>query len=478
MKHLNALDAMFLYAETAQTPMHLSSVHRLEMKPGYRGDFVAEVRAHVRRRLHLAPILRRKLRHMAWGLLTPVWIEDDDIDLEHHVRHLALPAPGSMKQMSALVGEVQSIPLDRTRPLWELLLVSGFKGRGWVAILKVHHAGIDGQSGQVLIEALFDASARPRKVTAPPAARRRGRAPHELRGSGMLARGLGHTAAQTARLARRLPQLLRAAAGLGRVMSALPAPRTPFNASVTRERVWAGCSIPLTRVRRIARACGVTVNDVVLAICGGALRAYLLPGGQLPDRSLIALMPVSTRQPGDLEMSNRVLIAPVRLHTDRKDPLRQLQDIRIDTARIKQELSGSRGGVPLDPPIIGLPWLTSGVVGIMGRFNKALPLAGNLVITNVMTSPTALYLCGARLATYLPALVLMHGQALGIAIHTYAGSIEVGIIACPRSAPDVDRIATLIVEASVRLARAAGNIPPASKGRPIVPATGYRSRPR
>jgi hypothetical protein len=187
------------------------------------------------------------------------------------------------------------------------------------------------------------------------------------------------------------------------------------------------------------------------------LRAYLLEVRKLPDRSLVALMPVSTRQRGDVEMSNRVLIAPVRLHTEAAEPLRQLREICADTTSIKQTLSRSRGGTPTDLPIIGLSWLARGLAQGIGRFHLAdvLPLMGNLVITNVMTSPVPLYLCGARLMSYLPVLVLMHGQGLGIAVHTYAGSIDVGVIGCPWATPEVEKIAMLIGEAVDRLGRVA-----------------------
>ncbi len=474
MKQLTVLDAMFLHLETAETPMHLASVHPLRMPRGYRGDFVAEVRTHVAKRLHLAPILHRKLLLAPLDLTAPMWVEDESVDLEHHVRRVGLRRPGSMNQLRALVGRVQSAPLDRARPLWELILVEGFQGRGWVAILKVHHAGIDGQSGQVLIEALMDISPRPREVP-PPRRRRRGPAIGEASAAGRIARGLAHAATQAGQLVSHAPQFLRNAANASGVMGPLVpripgwtkrgghgeigsgVPRTPFNTTLTRERVWAGRSIPLVKVRRIARVRDCTVNDVILTVCGMALRAYLLKGRALPDRSLIALMPVSTRQRGDVEMSNRVLIAPVRLHTDAADPLQQLRDICADTALIKQALVRSRGGTATDLPIIGLSWLARGLVRLLGRFNLAevLPLMGNLVITNVMTSTVPLYLCGARLMSYLPALVLMHGQGLGIAVHTYAGSIDVGVIGCPRAAPDVEKIAILIGEAVDQLGRGA-----------------------
>lgn len=166
------------------------------------------------KRLHLAPILHRKLLLAPLDLTAPMWVEDESIDLQHHVRRIGLRKPGSMRQLRALVGRLQSIPLDRARPLWELILVEGFEGRGWAAILKVHHAGIDGQSGQVLIEALMDVSPRPRAVT-PPRRLRGGSVTAEPGAARRIARGLAHAATQTGQLVSHAPEFLRSAASLG-----------------------------------------------------------------------------------------------------------------------------------------------------------------------------------------------------------------------------------------------------------------------
>ncbi len=475
MKQLSALDATFLYAETAQTPMNLGTLHMLQLPDGYVGDFVADVRALVAKRLHLAPVLHRRLIQMPYDLLTPMWADDDDIDLYHHVRHVLLTKPGDEAQLRALVGRLHSQQLDRSRPLWEITLIEGLEGGKWAALVKVHHAGVDGQSGSVLNAALMDVVPEPREVKPPRARRRRGRGASELGGAELLGIGLKNFGGQIVGLVRGLPKIVKTLSRQSQVMRAvmpgLPSlrgkqgaegkkdgvPRTPFNVSVTNARVWARAKLPLADVKRVSKSLGCSVNDVLFAVTGAALRRYLMDGNELPDRSLVAMMPVSTREAGDTDMSNKVSMAPVRLHTELGDPLAQLLAIAADTRSIKTTLSQDRGGIPTDLPVIGMPWLMSGMIDLMGRLNLAesMPLMGNLVISNFVAATTPMYLCGARIESFSPVLILMHGQALGLAMQTYFDTIEIGATGCRRAMPDVDEIVDNMVAAFADLDQAA-----------------------
>ena len=167
MQHLTAIDAAFLQMETAQTPMHLASVHMLGLPKGYKGDFPEEFKRHILSRLHLAPMLTRKLVTMPLDLANPVWVHDDAIDIDYHVRRLSLPSPGTHAQLMGVVGRLHSIIMDRSRPLWEIALIEGVQGSGYAMYLKLHHAGLDGMAGQRLVEALYDVTPTPR-VVAPP----------------------------------------------------------------------------------------------------------------------------------------------------------------------------------------------------------------------------------------------------------------------------------------------------------------------
>jgi len=474
VRQLTALDAAFLYAETPQTPMNLSTLHVLELPAHHRGDFVDEVRALLAKRLHLAPLLHRRLLQMPYDLLTPMWVDDDDVDLEHHVRHVLLHRPGNTQQLRALVGRLHSQQLDRTRPLWEIVLIEGLEGGRWAALIKVHHAGVDGQSGVVFNNAIMDLQPQPREVR-PPRQRRRGRAAAELGAGELLAIGMKNFGSQLVGLVRSMPQLVQTLRSQTQVMRAsmprLPllgsaggsrggvgagVPRTPFNVSVTSARVWASTRLALADVKRVARAAGCSINDVLFAVAAAALRKYLQDGNELPPESLVALMPVSTRAPGDTDMSNKVSMAPVRLHTQLEGPLAQLRAIAADTRAIKDNLSQARGGIPTDLPIIGMPWMMSGMIDLAGRLNLAetLPLAGNLVISNFVASMTPMYFCGARVLSFSPVLILMHGQALGLAMQTYHDAIEIGATGCRRAMPDVGEIIDNMVAAFAELQQA------------------------
>lgn len=479
MSQLSALDATFLYAETAQTPMNLGTVHVLQLPDGYAGDYVADVRALLAKRLHLAPILHRRLIQMPYDLLTPMWVEDDDIDLDHHVRHVMLKRPGNEVELRALIGRLHSQQLDRSRPLWEITLIEGLEGGKWAALVKVHHAGVDGQSGALLNAVLMDVVPQPREVVPARSRRRRGRRASELGGAELLAIGVKNLGVQIVGLVRGLPKIVKTLSRQSQVMRAsmpsLPSlrggkdkggsegvPRTPFNVSVTNARVWARAELPLADVKRVAKLVGCSVNDVLFAVTGAGLRKYLLDGNELPERSLVAMMPVSTREPGDKEMSNKVSMAPVRLHTELGDPLAQARAIAADTRSIKTTLSQDRGGIPTDLPVIGMPWLMSGMIDLVGRLNLAesLPLMGNLVISNFVAATTPMYLCGARIESFSPVLILMHGQALGLAMQTYYDKIEIGATGCRRAMPDVDEIVDNMVAAFAELEQAAASHAP------------------
>ena len=454
MQHLTAIDAAFLQMETAQTPMHLASVHMLGLPKGYKGDFPEEFKRHILSRLHLAPMLTRKLVTMPLDLANPVWVHDDAIDIDYHVRRLSLPSPGTHAQLMGVVGRLHSIIMDRSRPLWEIALIEGVQGSGYAMYLKLHHAGLDGMAGQRLVEALYDVTPTPRVVAPPKGTSQKTSASNRS----LFLASLGNAATQTLRLVRNLPgttrmvlgmlQGMRAASGEGNPAPkkrrwALGPPRVGFNTTITNQRLFAGCSMPLADMKRITKAHGCTLNDVVLAVAAGALRRYLLRRGDLPDRSLLAMMPISIRAPDDIEMSNRVSAARCDLHTDIEDPIKRLQAICRSTADIKRNLENTRKGMPTDFPSIGVPWLLPPLVALVGKLHLAdrLPPIANVVVSNLPLSPVPLYVAGARLMSYWPMLILMHGMGLGLATHSYAGSMEWGVIGCRQSTPDVDDVA-------------------------------------
>lgn len=495
MHNLSALDAAFLQMETAETPMHLASVHLLQLPEGYQGDFPREFMEHVAGRVHLAPMLNRKLAPMPFDLANPVWVHDDDVEISYHVRRLSLPAPGSMEQLLALCGRLHSIVMDRTRPLWELVLIEGLHGSDYALFIKVHHAGIDGMSGRVMVEALFDTTPEPRKVPPPPLRPRAAPA-----GSAELfAASARHAVAQsihTVRTFANLPQLYKAGTQLvetlrGLIASdhkpedggarrprAIGAPRLPFNTSVTNQRLFGVASIPMSDLRAVAKAGAATINDMVLAVASGALRRYLKRRGELPERSLTALMPMSLREPDDVDMTNRVTVAPCDLHTDIADPLERLRAISSSTSVIKERLAQNRALLITDIPSFGVPWLVSGIVSLAGKLKLAdlVPVMGNIVISNVPTSPVPLYIARARVLSYWPMLILTHGQGLAMSVHSYAGSMEWGVVGCRRAVPDAPDIAGDLLASFEELKQSVQSAP-AEPAAPVPPPARAR-KPR
>lgn len=454
MQHLSAMDSAFLHLETAEMPMHVGSLHRYQLPEGYQGNWYEDVKEHLTKRLHLAPVFTRKLALMPFDLANPVWIEDDDIDLDYHIRHTVLPKPGTQEQLEALAARLHSSLLDRSRPLWEFYVIEGLADGTMGFYTKVHHAAIDGQAGVALGNAMLDLGPVPRSVKPP-----RGRRSHhryQLGVAELLGAAVSNTLRQVGMLGKLAVPLGKALVGsaresfaerrlgLGRLRSLLKMPpRTPFNVSITNQRVFAALSLPLDEAKRLGKAHGASINDTVLWLCSTALREYLKESRELPEASLVAGVPVSLRAEGDTRMNNQVTMSMVELATQEKDPLRRLQRIRESTASMKNTMGAFGDLIPTDFPSPGAPWLLSGLASLYGRSGLADRFRMvNVAISNVPGSPMPLYLAGAKMLDYYPVSIAAHGVALNITVQSYMGQLCFGLIACRRAVPDVRDIAT------------------------------------
>jgi WS/DGAT/MGAT family acyltransferase len=489
---MNGLDALFLYLESPETPMHVGSMHLFEPAPGWKGDFAAAVRAHLAARLDLAEVLTRRLAPMPLGLANPVWIRAADVDLDHHVRRVRLPEPGTLEQFHDLVGSLHARLLDRERPLWEFVVVEGLRSGHIGFYAKVHHAGLDGQAGVALAQAIYDVAAR--TGAAPPIPTRVVPPPEPARSEPGMARvaaaGVRHNVAQLLSLGARVPGIarsvgkavlpaLRGGDGASALLGGgdgLLAPRTVLNGAISRRRAFASLSVPMDRVREIARRHDASVNDVVLAACGGALRGWLVGRGELPSSPLLAAMPVSLRRQGDDQANTQAMMARVTLATDVDDPVERLMRIRDASARLKDALRDVKDAVPTEFPSIGLPWLGNTLAAVWGRGRLAdrLPPLANVVVSNVPGPTVPLYLLGARMLHYWPVSIPVHSMALNVTVQSYAGSLDFGLIACRRTVPDVDAIADGIGDTIEAMSPARG--PAAPRGR--AAATPKPARPR
>lgn len=460
MKHLSGLDATFLHTETPETPMHVGGLHVLELPAGYKGDFYEDVKAHVQSRMHLSEVFTRKLALMPFELSNPVWVDDDDVDLDYHVRRVTLPRPGTMRQLEQYVARLHSTLLDRSRPLWEFFVIDGLQGGGVALYSKLHHAGIDGQAGAAFAEAIMDLTPEPRVIKAPRQVARRNR--YQLGVAELAGAALTNTLQQYVKLVKTFPDMARAVKslvvpqpknGAGSLWKLpknlnLLGPKTPLNVAITNQRAYAVRSIPLTEVKQIGKRLGASLNDVVLGLCAGALRHYLSDHGKLPRKPLTAAIPVTLREPGDTTSNNQVSMTVMTLATDVADPIERIKAIAESSAAAKSLMGNIKAAIPTDFPSFGAPWLMSGLASMYGRsgFADRLPPVANVVISNVPGAPVALYFAGAKLRTYYPVSIPSHGMALNMTVQSYNGMLDFGLIACRRAVPDVGDIADYLVE--------------------------------
>ncbi len=471
MKLLSGLDGAFLSLETPATPMHVASLHLLELPPGYRGDFPADIRRLMGRRLHLAPILEHKLAAMPLQFANPAWVRDDAVDLDYHVQHLALPAPGDQATLEDCVAGLHGELLDRARPLWRLWVIDGLASGHVAYYVKVHHAMLDGLAGVLLAQVLFDVTPTPRTVP------RRGRAATaEHPGMGQLAAAaLRHDAGQVVKFVRRLPEVARTLAGLvglaggpaapdagagagagaGAAARTRPGqnfafgPSTVLNVTITGARRFAGLSLPLESLKQIARAHDAKLNDIVLALASGALRRYLAHHGGIPKKPLIAAMPISLRARGNTDFTTQATLTLVNLHTHVADPIRRLHAIR-DAAGAAKLLTGRADALlPTDFPSLTLPWILHGLASLYGRSGLAgaIPPVANLIISNVPGPQVPLYAAGARMSTYWPLSIPEHGLGVNLTVMSYAGSMGFGVVAATVAVPDARAFTRALREA-------------------------------
>jgi WS/DGAT/MGAT family acyltransferase len=458
------MDAAFLYGETPSWHMHISALMIVDPSTSV-GPFDFErVRQHTIERIPLVPQFRLKLIDVPFGLDRPGWVEEPDFDPDYHIRRIAVPAPGGQRELGELVGRLASYKLDRRKPLWEMWIIEGLE-RGRVGVLyKIHHAMIDGVSGMGLAEVSFDLEADPgeRDLTPVPFDHH-----HVPSWPERLAFGLVNFATRvpyrTARFAWQSARQALTLADFARrrrpMMGPFSAPRTSLNGEFTPHRRFAWVSVPLPRVKEVKRAYDVKLNDVVLALCAGALRRYLQKIDDLPEQPLIAQVPVSLRADLDQEMGSKVGSMFTSLATDVAEPGDRLIAIKTATSEAKEigeALSADKimSLTETTPPaLVGLAARAYTAMGLESR----MPPPINVVISNIPGPPFPLYLAGAQLEGMYPMGPLLLGTGLNITVISYRDSIDFGFMCCPEMVPDPSAIAEGIpialeeLEASVGL---------------------------
>ncbi|MDQ0037183.1 WS/DGAT/MGAT family acyltransferase [Variovorax boronicumulans] len=454
MKHLSGLDATFLHLETPEMPMHVGSLNVLDLPKGYKGDFYEDAKQFMASRIHLADVFTRKLALMPFDMSNPVWVDDEDIDLDYHVRHITLPKPGTNRQLQQYVARLHSTLIDRSRPMWEFFIIDGLKSGQVALYTKVHHAGIDGQAGVEVGKAIFDLEATGR-VVKPPRSRPRASG-YQLGMAELATAALRNTAQQYVKLFKMAPAIARAIGGLAKpdekaaekATATAPkkfnlfAPRTSLNVSITNQRTFAGRTISLAETKYIAKHFGVSLNDVVMATVAGALRHYLADNNELPAKPLVAGVPVSLREAGDDTANNQASMILVSLATDITDPIQRLKAINASSNSSKSTMNRFKAVILDDFPTFAAPWLVSGIASMVGRSGlvNLLPPAANVAISNVAGAPFPMYFAGALVTCYYPVSIASHGTALNVTVQSYNGRMDYGLIACRRAVPDITEI--------------------------------------
>ena len=463
-ERLSAADAAFLHIESDHEPQHVGSLSLIEAAP-MRDDGgrirIEELRAVTEARLHRVPRLRQRLKFVPFDQDAPVWVDDEHFDIEYHVRLTALPRPGDDGQLHELMGRLQSQPLDRSRPLWELWFIDGVAGDRAGLVIKTHHALGDGIANVALALALVDVEPHPSEEEPPSPW-----SPREMPSSArLLADGAGRMLAEPLNLARIGLSALRdpvrsftAVADTVRTVvgfSAKPVP-APWNRDVTTHRRWSRATVPMATVRAIRKHHDATLNDVVLEACTGALREYLLDHDD-PVTPLKAMVPVSRREKDEHgeNLGNKVSLIVVDLPVDEEDPVHRLETIHAQTRELKG--SGLADGAE---HVVDLAAHAPPLAGPMARLlSRSIPM--NLVITNIPGPPVPLYVRGGRVLEAYPYVEVIDGEGLTIAVISYEDNLHFGLTSDRDVMPDLDHLAAGIEKAAERMVGSEpGNEPP------------------
>lgn len=475
MERMTGFDASLLYLETSQQMLVVSGILVVDVS-GLAFEYTFErFRTELARRIKEIPEFRRKIYDSFLNLGHPAWVEEYDLDVTQHVRRVVVDAPGDDDAVFEMCGTLGSRPLDRSRPLWEMWVLEGLATPDTVVVyFRAHHALLDGTSSAAVLGKLSGAQSKPSPRDLDLVRVQAGGAnPIRLLVGGLwdfsVRRPL--TVARLVPEIAMLPLTLRKATADKKSVSArdatdptdvrkaapkaapFTAPRTRFNATITPHRAVWGTSLDLADIKEVKNAFGVTVNDVFLSVVGGGLRRYLRFHDDLPEKPLIAVVPVSTRGDDGTRGNNRVTVLFASLGTDIQDPLERLQAVAARTRRgKKQARSGMRPDLIQDVATLAPSTALSLAMRLYGDFHLAdlHPVVHNLTVSN-FPGPEKLDFLGARVTHMYPMGPLMHGSGLSVTAMSLNGQLDVGINACEHLVPDPELFATGLRESLDRL---------------------------
>jgi len=461
MQRLTGLDAGFLYMETPTLLMHTLKVMVLDPLGPDGADVDESLYDGLSRRLHLVPLLRRRLLEVPFGLHHPCWIEDPDFNLAYHLHHRVVPAPGTQAQMDEIIADIAGKPLDRKRPLWELWVLTGLEDDALAVLVKIHHAMADGVAATRLLTNVMSSEPSEADPALPSS-------PWTPDSEPLLREVIRHAIADRLRHLVHVPQLVRKTgqnllhvardrrkSQVTTPTPVLDTPRTSFNGALTPRRSFATLSFPLAEAKEVKRAFGVTLNAVVLALVSGALRKYLGDRGELPTKPLVASVPMSAEEDGDSERlsGNKLSNMFATLATHVADPGERLQAIHVVAAEAKH-LQGLLGVELMTEWVeYAPPRLYSWAVRQWSKRHLAdfFPPPVNLIVSNVPGPRGTLYAPGHRLRAIYSVGPVLEGIGLNITMWSYLDQMHVGVLACREMVPDPHRITEALQEALAEL---------------------------
>jgi diacylglycerol O-acyltransferase len=467
MRQLTGLDAQFLALETPRQAGHVGALAVLD--PSTRPDGKLELddlMAMLAERMPLLPPFRWRLKTVPFGLDYPYWIDDPDFDLEYHVRELAIPAPATDEKIAEQVARIFSRPLDRARPLWELYLIHGLEDGNIGLLTKIHHSAVDGMSGAEILSVLLDLTPEGREP--PPSGNGAGDPePGTLQ---MLARAALGAPRYFERVVRATPSTLpnledtpilgdipgaqtlgRLSARFARAVRGRPSrmlersnltpPRTSFNGRVSAHRRFAYGRLALDEVKAVKNAHGCTVNDVVVAICAGAVRRWLIEHDELPETPLVAQIPVSVRTEEQFgTFGNRIGMLSAPIFSNIVDPVERLQMTHEALLSAKERHKALPAQLLQDATQFIPPAVFARAARVSFSLAATRTPIWNLVISNVPGPQFPLYCCGAQMVAHYPVSVITDGLGLNITVMSYRGSLDIGIVADREQMRDVWRL--------------------------------------
>ncbi len=447
VERFSGLDTMFLNAETATMHMHVAGVMIFDPSDAPFSYSFERVREIVASRLDLLKPFRRRAVRVPFHLHHPLWVEDPEFDLDYHLRRVCLPSPGGMSELEEFVADVVSRPLDLNRPLWEMYVVEGLENGMVALVTKTHHAAIDGVSGAELAASFLDLQPEPREIDPPEHPWTPERIPSDYELTAYALVSLAFQPLTALRVVRRTIEMVTALTERNRTSNTTPppapftAPRTKFNASITAHRCLGTTEVSLDQVKSIKRAFGCTVNDVVLALCTGGLRRYLIDQRDLPEDPLVAMVPISVRKEQERNaLGNRLSAMLVSLPTTVGDPFQRLSMIAAGTSHAKEQGKAIGAETLMNWAEFAAPALAARAARLVSgiRLFDRFPPAFNVTISNVPGPNFPLYGAGARMVAMYPLGPVVEGVGLNITVMSYMGKMFFGILGCKELVPSME----------------------------------------